>query len=176
MFLFPSVHITMFVLNEFVGEPTIGKLDKCRKSDLFEIAEHYGIMMSTSLFKRELKAAVLEGFIAHNVLLAESPGSVVESNAVFASGSPDVPEKLSAVRSTPQMRDTVKAQVVGLAGIEVGGQEIKPVVFPHFEPVFSSLPLVHVPMHASSCGFLVCSKRSRREKSCGSFNSGGSWS
>lgn len=64
----------MFALDVFVGEPTIGKLDKCRKSDLFEIAEHDGITVSTFLVKRELKAAVLDGFIAHNVLLAESPG------------------------------------------------------------------------------------------------------
>lgn len=127
--------MTMFALDEFVGEPTIGKLDKCRKSDLFEIAEHYSITVSTSLVKRELKAAVLDGFIAHDVLLVESPGSVVESSAVFVSGSLDVPEKLGAVHSTPQMRDAFKAQVVGLASNEVGGLEIKPVAFPDFEPL-----------------------------------------
>ncbi len=45
-----------FDVNEFVAHPALNQFHKCGKSDLREIAEHYCILVSSSLAKKELNA------------------------------------------------------------------------------------------------------------------------
>ena len=54
---------TAFSVEEFVAEPALGKLNNVRKADLFAIADHYGIQVSASLLKKDLKAAVVDGLV-----------------------------------------------------------------------------------------------------------------
>ncbi|KAK0141107.1 hypothetical protein N1851_021909 [Merluccius polli] len=77
--------LTAFSVEEFVAEPALGKLNNVRKADLFAIADHYGIQVSASLLKKELKAAVVDGLVERGgcslpatvaVAMAESAGEV----------------------------------------------------------------------------------------------------
>ena len=61
-----------FELEEFIKEPSIFVFDLCRKADLLEIAEHFGVVVSRSLTKEEIKAAVWERLMAIKVLRPES--------------------------------------------------------------------------------------------------------
>ena len=54
-----------FELEEFIKEPSITVFDLCRKADLLEIAEHFGVVVSRSLTKKE--TAVWERLIAIKV-------------------------------------------------------------------------------------------------------------
>lgn len=56
-----------FSVEEFVAKPTLSQLNNCRKVDLFAIADRYGIKVSTSLRKKELKAAVVDGLVKGGV-------------------------------------------------------------------------------------------------------------
>lgn len=57
-----------FVLQDFVNNPSVAQLELCRKDYLFLIANHYGVRVSKSLLKRELKALVLAGLAEQAVL------------------------------------------------------------------------------------------------------------
>ena len=59
--------VTAFSVEEFVAEPALCKLDNGRKVNLFAIADHYGIQVSVSLLKKELKAAVVEGLVVEGL-------------------------------------------------------------------------------------------------------------
>lgn len=61
------VSMAAFDLSEFVSDPSLNQLETCRKDDLFAIADHYGISVSTSLLKCDLKAVVVEGLISEGV-------------------------------------------------------------------------------------------------------------
>ena len=74
--------VTAFSVEEFVAEPVLGKLDNGRKADLFAIANHYGIQVSVSLLKKELKAAVVEGLVERGV--CRLPATVAVAVAVSA--------------------------------------------------------------------------------------------
>ena len=52
-----------FELRDFVDNPTLGQLNACRKMDLCAIAEHYGISISASWVKKDLKAAIISGLV-----------------------------------------------------------------------------------------------------------------
>ncbi|KAM7408136.1 hypothetical protein PAMA_002018 [Pampus argenteus] len=72
-----AVGIAAFNIDEFVANPSLVQLDKCKKSELREIAEYFGVAASGTLVKAELKAVVLDRLLAEGVLglpaLAESP-------------------------------------------------------------------------------------------------------
>lgn len=57
-----------FDLNAFVFSPDLNQLDKCKKIELHDVADHYDISVSTSLGKAELKAVVLNGLISKGVI------------------------------------------------------------------------------------------------------------
>lgn len=57
-----------FDLNAFVFSPDLNQLDKCKKIELRDIADHYDISVSTSLGKAELKAVVLNGLVSKGVI------------------------------------------------------------------------------------------------------------
>lgn len=61
------VSVTAFSVEEFVEELTLSQLDECRKVDLSANANHYDIPVSTSLLKKELKAAVVDGLVERGV-------------------------------------------------------------------------------------------------------------
>ena len=62
-----------FELEEFIKEPSIIVFDLCRKADLLEIAEHFGVVVSRSLTKKEIKTAVWERLITIKVFRPQSP-------------------------------------------------------------------------------------------------------
>lgn len=69
-----------FDINAFVSNPTLSQFDKCRKSDLCEIAEHHCIPVSSSLAKAELKAVLLDGLVSKGVF--SFPASVENSGVM----------------------------------------------------------------------------------------------
>ena len=58
-----------FELEELIKEPAICVFDLCRKADLLEIAEQFGVVVSRSL----TKTVVWERLLAIKVLRPESP-------------------------------------------------------------------------------------------------------
>lgn len=86
-----------FDLAVFVANPTLAQYRKCRKLELREIAEHYGVPVTASLNKGELKAAVLEylegGGIFCRSTVAESSSDEASSVGVSVSGERPVAEK-----------------------------------------------------------------------------------
>ena len=64
-----------FELSTFVSDPTLGTFGECTKKDLHVIAEHYGISVSVSLRKAELKAFVFTGLVNQGVFSAPVSGA-----------------------------------------------------------------------------------------------------
>lgn len=58
-----AFNLTVYVLN-----PTLTQFNKCKKSDLRELVEHYNIPVSTSLANAEHKAMLLDGLISKGVI------------------------------------------------------------------------------------------------------------
>ena len=96
-----------------MSDPTLGKFDKCTKKDLHEIAEYYGICVSVSLRKAELKAFVFTGLVSQGVFSAPVSGPDPEVSAH------DVTDQ--AVNVTLVFRHE--------------GAERQPVTLPQFEPM-----------------------------------------
>lgn len=57
-----------FNFTAFVLIPTLTQFDKCKKTDLRELTEHYNIPVSTSFANAELKAMLLDGFFSKGVI------------------------------------------------------------------------------------------------------------
>lgn len=57
-----------FDLSVFVANPTLAQFYKCRKSELYEIAGHYGVSVAASLLKKELRATLLDYLVAEGIL------------------------------------------------------------------------------------------------------------
>ena len=57
-----------FDLDGFISNPTLGKFDRCKKCDLYKLAEYYDISVSISLVKAELKAVLLESLISKGII------------------------------------------------------------------------------------------------------------
>lgn len=70
-----------FNISKFMADPTLSQLDKCRKSNLHEIADYYDVSVSSSFVQAEMKVVVLDGLISKGVL---SLPAVVESSRVDA--------------------------------------------------------------------------------------------
>ena len=68
-----------FAIEEFLGNPSVERLDHCRKDDLFAIATHFGVSFSKSMVKAELKEAVMRMLVDMNVLIMDDGASVVSS-------------------------------------------------------------------------------------------------
>lgn len=59
-----SVNMATIVLEEFVANPNLVKLNECRKKDLAAIAVYNGIAVSSLLVKQDLKRFLLNVFSA----------------------------------------------------------------------------------------------------------------
>ena len=62
-----------FKLSDFIAAPSQELLDKAKKSDLLDIADHYGLSnIKTSMLKHEIKNIFLREWITHflNILLS----------------------------------------------------------------------------------------------------------
>lgn len=55
-------------MEAFASEPSLSLINKCRKNELRLIAIHYGITVSSSLVKAELKTALVEELAHRGVL------------------------------------------------------------------------------------------------------------
>lgn len=75
-----------FIISKFVTDPLSTNIDKCRKSNLHDIADYYGVFVSSSLVKAELKVVLLDGLISKGVLslqaVVKSPRVDAEARAV----------------------------------------------------------------------------------------------
>jgi hypothetical protein len=110
--VFCVVAMATFDLNVFVSRPDLNQLDKCKKTELHAIANHYDISASTSLVKAELKAVVLDGLIGKGVII------------------------LPVTMSSPGPELSVGGDQLG-NGTPAGQQGVptkKPVTIPHFVP------------------------------------------
>uniref|UniRef100_A0A3B1K8B9 Gypsy retrotransposon integrase-like protein 1 n=1 Tax=Astyanax mexicanus TaxID=7994 RepID=A0A3B1K8B9_ASTMX len=87
-------------LAAFVQAPSVDLLNVCRKDVLLEIAQHFGISVSKSLVKRELKRIVMEGLVDLGVLASSVEGDTTVASATSAS-SP-ISEKPVAVTPASQ--------------------------------------------------------------------------
>ncbi|KAL1254352.1 hypothetical protein QQF64_016581 [Cirrhinus molitorella] len=69
-----------FDLDSFVENPTVEKLDRCRKDDLVTIASHYQISEVKQSFKKEaIKAIVYNRLVELNVLVRSESVDAIES-------------------------------------------------------------------------------------------------
>lgn len=123
VFGFGSIPISMaaFDLNKFVANPTLSQFDKCSKDDLcvIAIAEYYGISVSRSLVKRELKTVILNGLVSKGVFnlpaSVKSPGSVIGTMAAISSsnGHCETAQPSGAGHSDPRVGEPGEQQPVG---------------------------------------------------------------
>lgn len=113
------VTMAAFDLNTFVCNPTLSQFDKCKKSDLFEIAVHYNILVPAYLAKAELRGVLLDGLIGKGIF--SLPASVSRSSQVgegatageglFDPQVSELPEVTSPpVGETPVVQHDVTAQ------------------------------------------------------------------
>ena len=113
-----------FDVNEFVISPTLTQFDKCKKSDLREIAEYFCIPVSSSLSKAELKAVILDSLINKGIFSLpvsdEALGLAGVSSAKGGADSLEGKESENPVGLTPT--------------VESGRAVQKPVTLPHFVP------------------------------------------
>lgn len=57
-----------FNISEFVADPTLSRQSKCRKSNLYEIADYYDVSVSSSFVQAEIKVVGFDGLISKGVL------------------------------------------------------------------------------------------------------------
>lgn len=61
--------MALFNLESFLTYPSHEQLDQCRKDDLFEIAQHFRLTVSTELLKKDLKAVVEDELVERGILV-----------------------------------------------------------------------------------------------------------
>lgn len=66
----------MFDLESFVATPTLDQLDSCCKDDLAKIADHFSIIFSKTILKRDLKALIIGKLVEMEVLVLPLPSGV----------------------------------------------------------------------------------------------------
>ena len=60
--------MALFDIQAFVDDPSVVRLNACRKADLFAIAEHYGLVVPTTVVKCKLLKSVVGGLVDMQVL------------------------------------------------------------------------------------------------------------
>ncbi|KAL7369615.1 hypothetical protein ABVT39_003556 [Epinephelus coioides] len=128
-----------FDIGVFVSNPSLTVLDKCKKSDLRAIADHYEIVVSSALSKAELKAVILEGLLNRRVLSLLAPEDVSQL-VVGAAASPGVsPLGAHALPAAEGHSDHPTGETTELPGFTpaVGkdGMTVRPVTLPPFVPI-----------------------------------------
>ncbi|XP_032434188.1 uncharacterized protein LOC116729628 [Xiphophorus hellerii] len=79
--------MAQFNLEDFLGNLSVQQLDVCRKDDLFEIASYFGINVSKSLLKHDLKSLIISSLVEKGVLSVE-----MDKEDTTCSESADQPE------------------------------------------------------------------------------------
>lgn len=74
-----------FDLEDFAIRPSAQQLEKCRKDDLFAVADLYQIRVSRSALKREVKEVVLK-YMVENRILSEEGELAGVANPISSSG------------------------------------------------------------------------------------------
>ena len=76
--------MSLFDLESFLAGPSIGQLDRCRKDDLAQIADYFGLFYSRQTLKRDLKAIVVSKLaeLALVVLPAQADSAVPEDGTL----------------------------------------------------------------------------------------------
>ncbi|KAG8003798.1 hypothetical protein GBF38_007778, partial [Nibea albiflora] len=59
-----SLTMATFDIEAFVSDPSLIVFDKCKKSDLRVVAEYYGVPVSNTLVKAELKVVLLDELVS----------------------------------------------------------------------------------------------------------------
>lgn len=74
-----------FSLDDFVETPLWSKIERCRKADLLLVADYYGVVVSGSARKAELRDALMGKLVEKGVLkgpaVKEAEGTAVEASA-----------------------------------------------------------------------------------------------
>lgn len=123
-----------FNISTFIDNPTlrvrVSLFDKCKKSDLRLIAEHYGIFVPSALAKAELKAVILDGLISRGILslLASVEASSLGGGAVAASSPGEGP-------SDSPVKEASELPLCTHLPVRREGAEVKPLALPQFEPL-----------------------------------------
>ena len=78
--------IMAFDLHRFLVAPSHGELELCRKADLLEVAGHFGLSLSRSLIKQEMRLALLTMLVELGVLEPEPDIADGESRGTLDSG------------------------------------------------------------------------------------------
>ncbi|XP_013856405.1 uncharacterized protein LOC106512295, partial [Austrofundulus limnaeus] len=79
--------MAQFSVEDFLSDPTVKQFDVCRKDDLCAIASHYGITVSKTMLKSELKSLVFSSLVEKGVFSVE-----VDKEDAFSSKPDDQPE------------------------------------------------------------------------------------
>lgn len=89
------VHLAVWIrlpvnmdLSDFYEAPCAVFLDSCKKDQLVEIAEHYGIVLQEGLLKDELKMFVLLSLFEMGVLQKEPAAEPAAAAAVRPESAP----------------------------------------------------------------------------------------
>ena len=78
------VHLSMafFDLESFLVCPSYEQIDRCRKDDLYEIAQHFSLAVNKQLLKKELKALVVDELVKRGLLVLAAPAELTVSNVL----------------------------------------------------------------------------------------------
>ena len=71
--------MSKFSVHEFVADPTLQRLKKCRKEDLYSISDHYSFDIEKGLKKQELLKRVIDGL---------EQAKVIEEGHIVSTSSP----------------------------------------------------------------------------------------
>ena len=78
------IEVLLFDLESFLVVPSLSQVDRCRKDDLAQIADYFGVSYSRQMLKRELKAIVVSKLVelALIVLPAQADSAVPEDGTL----------------------------------------------------------------------------------------------
>ena len=73
----------MSVVDTFVEEPSVEKLDAMKREELINLAKHYKLSYKTSMRKQEIKNIVIESLVDDHVLPYDALECVQETSDVY---------------------------------------------------------------------------------------------
>lgn len=118
--------MSAFDLEAFLFNPTLSQTDNCRKDDLAQIANHFGISHPKQLLKKELKALVVGKVMEMEIVL------LVQESAVL------VGSVSGSLREGEASQKVVVDPHLASADGEIGGGDERPktpFTLPRYDPV-----------------------------------------
>ncbi|KAE8289494.1 hypothetical protein D5F01_LYC11196 [Larimichthys crocea] len=109
-----------FDVEASASDPSLIVFDKCKKNDLRVVAEYYGVPVSSTLVKAELKAVLLDELISRGVLSLPVSGDARVGTAASPGEGRPAGEAEAEQPITPVVKEV---RTVG-----------RPVTIPHFVP------------------------------------------